>query len=463
MTRTRVAFLVSIPIAAAVPLVLAHEGHAPPSVAAFDMNAPRTVSPETATLIGLETAEADFGPIEAVMPLLGIVKTMPDRQETLVAKLPGIVATARVQTGDIVKKGDVLAELNSIELMRDLMELDELQMDFDRITSEMNQADTRIVDTQLMARTAAEQAVLAEEELQRLQQNPEAIPANVISAKQSEAMHARTEQRRREIDLSLARRLFTSLEAQADSKRRAMASLRAVITFAGHEWINPDDPKAMAHQPYLTIRAGMDGVVMSRLVNPGQGVESGVPLFQIADFSTVQIEGELPESLAARFGAATGQPVRIRTRSDGKPVSTGIVKFISPTIDPVKRTAHLIIETENPGGVLRPGMYAELSVVLRAEPEAVVVPVEAVLRDGPARFVFMKDGETYVRRDVVTGAADDRVIEIKEGVVPGDVVATRGSYHLIMLRPSADDAHDHDHDGHDHDHDHYHSDHDHSH
>src|SRR5262249_21501440 len=157
----------------------------------------------------------------------------PDRQETLVAKLAGIVATARVQTGDVVKKGDLIAELNSIELMRDLMELDELQMDFDRITSEMNQADTRIVDTQLMAKTAAEQAVLAEEELQRLQQTPEATPATVISAKQSEAMHARTEQRRREIDLSLARRLFTSLEAQADSKRRAMASLRAVITFAG--------------------------------------------------------------------------------------------------------------------------------------------------------------------------------------------------------------------------------------
>lgn len=429
----------------------AHEGHAPPSGATFDLSAPRHVAPETARLIGLETVEVDFGSVDEILPLLGIVRAAPDRQQSVVTRLAGTVVAMHKQVGDTVRKGELLAELDSIELVRDLMELEELQSDHERLLGEMNQAESRIVDMQVLARAAAEHASLVEEELKRLQSTPDAVAANVVSAKLAEAMQARTEQRRREIDLSLARRLFTSLDAQVASKVRGITIMRGLCTLAGYEWSDPATG-TVSGTPLMRLRAGIDGVVTARFANPGQGLEAKKPLLEIADFSTVQVEGELPESLAARLGPAPMNAVRISIAGDPPRAATGVVRFISPTVDLVKRTAHLLIEAENAGGVLRPGMYVDLAVVLRANPEAVVVPREAVLRDGPVHFVFVQEGDAFVKHDVKPGASDDRLTEIIEGLAPGDVVAARGAYHLVNMRAAgaggAADAHD----GHGHSH-----------
>ncbi len=449
MPRRRIVLMFAPPVVAAagITAVLAHEGHAPPSASTFDLNAPRHVSTQTAAMIGLTTAEADFGSVEEILPLLGIVRAAPDKQQTLVARLSGTVAAVHKQVGDTVKKGDLLVELDSIDLMRDLMELEELDGEQQKLYGEMNQAESRIVDMQLLAKAANEQATLAEEELARLQASADAIPANQLSRKQGEVLQARTEQRRREIDLALARRLFSSLETQQDSMLRSVTKLRALISLAGYEWPDPANPGVISGTPTLRIRAGIDGVVTSRLINPGQGIEAGQAMIEIADFSSVQIEGELPESLAARLGNSLDHAVRARTTPDPNTPILGRVKFISPTVDPVKRTAHLIIEANNPAGALRPGAYVDIAVVLRANPEAVVVPRDAVLRDGPVHFVFLKDGDAFIKHDVVAGASDDRVIEIVDGLAPGDQVAVRGAYNLVMMRAGGGggDEHAHEH------------------
>ena len=66
----------------------------------------------------------------------------------------------------------------------------------------------------------------------------------------------------------------------------------------------------------------------------------------------------------------------------------------------------------------------------------------------------MKDGDAYVKREVIPGLRDDRVVEVKEGLTPGDVVVTHGAYLLTQLRPKAaaggHDEHDHEHEGHSH-------------
>lgn len=420
---------------AAAPNARAHEGHKAPSATGFDLNAPRHVSEGMARLIGLETAEIDFGIVEDVLQLVGVVRARPDQQQTLVSRLSGTVVSVRVQVGDLVKKGDPIAELDSIDLLRDLMELEEQQTELSRLHGEMNQADSRIVDMQLLAKAAADQASIAEEELQRLQQSADAVPANIISARQSAALQARTEQRRREIDLSLARRLFIALEGQAEGVQRTIAALRAIITLAGYEWPNPDATGTL--RQVITLRAGMDGVVTARHLNPGQGAEAGQAILEIASFDSVQVEGELPASLGSKLSASAGHTARVRSLIEGAPPIEGVVRYISPTVDPVKRTVHAIIEAPNPGGELRPGLYVDVAIVLRQAADAVVVPIEAVQRDGPLYFVFLKEMNHFVRRDVQLGARDDRTAEVLDGLVPGDVVATRGAYNLVMMRGSA--------------------------
>ena len=176
-------------------------------------------------------------------------------------------------------------------------------------------------------------------------------------------------------------------------------------------------------------------MVVIRTALPGQWAPAGEKLLEVADFSIVQIEGELPESLIARVVSRTSDKVRIRIAADAKFLGDGTVKFISPVLDEVKRTAHVLIEAANGDGVLRDGMFADLAIVLREEKTAVVVPVTAVMQDGPVHFEFVKNGDVYQKQDITPGLSCDQFVEVIAGLAPGDVVVSQGAYSLTQLRP----------------------------
>ncbi len=119
-------------------------------------------------------------------------------------------------------------------------------------------------------------------------------------------------------------------------------------------------------------------------------------------------------------------------------MAEGAVRFLSPVIDASKRTAHVIVDVNNPKGLLRQGQFVDLSVVISSNDSAVVVPASAVVKEGPLQYVFVREGtgekEVFKKRDVATGARDDRVVEILSGLVPGDVVAVGGAFSLSQLR-----------------------------
>lgn len=181
-------------------------------------------------------------------------------------------------------------------------------------------------------------------------------------------------------------------------------------------------------------------MVTTRSAAVGQGVEAGQPLLTIGDFARVQIEGELPEGLVDRLTAASGSKVRIRrgVGAASDVVAEGTVRFVSPVIDATKRTAHVLVEAENAKGLLRQGQFVDLSIVIAANDSAVVIPASAIVKDGPLLYVFVREGKgddvIYKKRDIAAGVRDDRVVEIKLGLVPGDVIAVSGAFSLSQLR-----------------------------
>ena len=85
--------------------------------------------------------------------------------------------------------------------------------------------------------------------------------------------------------------------------------------------------------------------------------------------------------------------------------------------------------------------------MLSTNDSAVVVPASAIVKEGPLQYVFVKEGkgvsEVFKKRDVATGVRDDRIVEIKQGLVPGDVIAVSGAFSLSQLRgfvPGAPEA-----------------------
>ncbi len=448
--------LLAAALAILSPSLFAHEGHGKGEVAPYDLDTPRKVSPETAAHIGLETAEVDFGEVEEVLRLIGVVRPVPDHVQAITARIAGTILRITVQVGDRVHIGDLIAEIDSPALAEYVYEARKFDSEYFQLLGELAGAGSRIDELLVQVDAASEHASIVDAQFARLQNNNGAIAVNILSEKQTEAVRARSEARLREIELSLARRRLDAMNQQAEAMQQSREALREVIASIRVQF-HSDAPTRVASTNttnlaltgasretsgrlgLVSLYAPIGGVVIYREVTTGEGVEAGETLVTIADYSSVQIEGELPESIVDRLGTGVDQPVRIRLASDTaeNPIGTGHVRFISPVIDPVKRTTHVIVAADNAQGLLRDGLYVDLAVVLRKETSAIVVPTSAVVTDGPVHFVFVKDGEFYKKQDIDPGARDDRVIEVLDGVFPGDVIVTRGAYSLTQLRPTA--------------------------
>jgi RND family efflux transporter MFP subunit len=433
----------------------AHEGHGGAEIGPYDLDTPRQVTLETAAHIGLKTAEVDFGAVESVLLLSGIVRAAPDRHWTISTRTAGKVLAVRVQVGDKVTKGELLAEIDSPELARNVYEVRKLEADYQKLLLDLTRSEGRVRQLEVETENANLTARLAEEELKRSElAGEQVIPLNTLAERRGAAARSRGEAKLKEVDLSVAREEATVLKNQAQALRLSRDALLALsnvevvpVTTGAQPSTSPSAEEASRSRPaneqpinLVRLVAPADGLVIERSARPGHWATTGETLLSIADYAVVQIEGELPESLLPRLSTVHGSAVRVRTPAEPDTVVTGTIKFISPVIDEVKRTAHVLIEVPNPQGRFRDGMFVDLAIVLQEKKDAVVVPVSAVLEDGPVHFVFMKNGDVYQKQDITPGLRNDLLIEVLGGVAPGDVVVTQGAYSLTQLRPKGKTA-----------------------
>jgi len=177
--------------------------------------------------------------------------------------------------------------------------------------------------------------------------------------------------------------------------------------------------------PTVTVTAPIAGVVDDRLVAVGEAVEPSKTLLHIADLSQVIVQAEAYEEDVGKV--ALGQEARVHVFAYPAESFTGRVTFLGQQLDPEKRTLAVWITVANPDARLKPGMFAKAALVLKRNTGVLTVPLQAVLESGGEHFVFVESGDTFNRVDVRLGAADDRFVEITEGLVPGDRVVTQGS------------------------------------
>jgi membrane fusion protein, heavy metal efflux system len=177
--------------------------------------------------------------------------------------------------------------------------------------------------------------------------------------------------------------------------------------------------------PLVLITAPLSGTVVERNVSLGGAVEPNKTLFRIADLSKVIVEGDVFESDISKV--KLGQGARIRLDAYPNKVFAGKVTFVASALDPQKRTLQLWVSVDNGQGLLKPELFARVALVVQHSKEALTVPVEAIIDDGAEKFVFVKNGNRFIRQDVATGVSDDRYVEITDGLRPGDKVITDGN------------------------------------
>ena len=177
--------------------------------------------------------------------------------------------------------------------------------------------------------------------------------------------------------------------------------------------------------PLVSITAPLSGIVVERNISLGGTVEPNKTLFRIADLSKVIVEGDVFESDVSKV--KLGQGTRIRLDAYPDKVFTGKVTFVASELDPMKRTLHLWVSVDNKEGLLKPELFARVALVVEHSREVLAVPVDTIIDDGAEKFVFVKNGNQFIRQDVATGVSDDRYIEITDGLYPGDQVVTDGN------------------------------------
>jgi RND family efflux transporter MFP subunit len=177
-----------------------------------------------------------------------------------------------------------------------------------------------------------------------------------------------------------------------------------------------------------TIEAPISGVVTALDAQVGALAGPGTPLMAIVNPNLIKVEFNLTERLIDKV--APGDEVVVRFLSLPGQEFSGVVTAVSPAADP--RTGVFLVEAtlENEAGLLAPGFFAEVDLVVDASEGNLVIPRSALLREGDQYYVYIVEGERARKKLVTLGLSDGEKVEVLSGLEEDDLVVIKGQHYL---------------------------------
>jgi multidrug efflux pump subunit AcrA (membrane-fusion protein) len=222
-----------------------------------------------------------------------------------------------------------------------------------------------------------------------------------------------------------------------------LASTTAKLRLLGFE--EPDFASLLsAHSPLpaLGIRAPMSGTVVETEVMAGSAVEPGTCLAEVADLATLWVLADVYEKDLA--SAYPGAKAELAFAAYPGEAFAGTLTQVGPVMDDQTRTVKCRLEVRNPGGRLKPGMFAAVRIFAAEPLSLLAVPEEAVRMAEGKAVVFVEMGPgRYVRRDIEKGRTVEGFVEVVKGLSAGERVVTAGSFDVKaeMLKSAAEGEH----------------------
>jgi RND family efflux transporter MFP subunit len=232
------------------------------------------------------------------------------------------------------------------------------------------------------------------------------------------------------------RQRYESAERDYESKRalyeegllsaEALRPIETTLAEAKLEW-----ERSRLTEARSQLVTPIDGVVLYLArderglpLADGQLVTVGFVVAQVAPTDRLVADIDLVAGDVARV--RVGMAARVRHPDTATEGVVGRVSRLAPTVDATTRTMRAEVAVDNPAGVLRPGMFVEVTVIAERREGVPVVPREAVAERGGRKVVFVLNGQKVSRREVGLGLGDDQMIEIRQGVQPGEKIVVRG-------------------------------------
>jgi len=177
----------------------------------------------------------------------------------------------------------------------------------------------------------------------------------------------------------------------------------------------------------VTVTAPQGGIIWEIGARDGMAVMPGTTLFKLAGIGSVWVTADVPEAQAALV--RTGIPVEARATAYPDRAFKGTVNALLPEVNAQTRTVRARIVLANPGGALKPGMFATLSFGGMNGKSGVLVPAEAVIQTGKRNVVIVDTGNGgFAPVDVVVGRESGELVEIVKGVEAGQKVVVSGQF-----------------------------------
>ncbi len=356
-----------------------------------------------ASIAAITKAGVDVEPVErrAISEDISAAGEIRYDETTMAGVSPqtnGIVRQVLAKVGDWVKPGDVLAVIDSQEAGR--------------------------LKTALLSALLQEQ--LKQDQVDRL---AKLAPSGAVAG--SRVIEAQTDLRQATVEVEQAVRAFVNLGLHVDVDRLRVASLdeaKSMIRSIGADQISTSGES----DNLIAVIAPLQGRVVERAATLGKVVDRGSEMFRIVDTRSVWLDLRVAAEQASLV--KLGQTVRFLP--DGQTTAhQGTVSWISTEVDSQTRTVRVRAELANADENLRNESFGQGQIVLRDEPDAIVVPESSLQWDGTGHVVFVRDArffekdrpKFFVARSIRPGVRRDGFVEIIAGVLPGEVVASSGS------------------------------------
>jgi len=240
-----------------------------------------------------------------------------------------------------------------------------------------------------------------------------------------------------ELDDAEARAELAAAEAERRNAQQLLERSRALLNRQAVPEAKVEELSAMldradaavrgarARLQDLVITAPFAGQTGLRRVSPGALVTNGTAITTLDDIRTVKLDFRVPE--AALGSLHSGLSVSARSPAFPADSFTGTVTVIDTRVDPVTRAVEVVAMLPNDDRRLRPGMFMNIGLTLSSRPDAVLIPEEALVPLGERQFIFVVTDGRSKRRAITIGQRRAGMVEVVDGIKPGEMVITRGT------------------------------------
>ncbi len=391
-------------------------------------------------VVDVTTAQAIVRPIPSYFEATGNLAS--DAQTDVAPTVGGKIVAVNFDVGSYVRQGDVLVRLDE----RDAgIRLEQAQSQAQQARSAVGQAEAQVEQARANVRQAQAQLGLGENgrfdinNVAEVRNAKAALELAELEYKRSARLLesgdiARTiyDQRRTQFEqaqsayqaaLNSANQRFAAIrsaQAQVDTAEAGVRAARSAVQTA--------EAQILAAQKGVTdtvIYSPLSGYVSERVADVGEYISPNTPNAKIATIlrtSVLRLKIDVPEQSIGQV--ATGQSISLQVSAYPDRNFAGTVVRMSPNVNATARTMVVEAEVPNPEGLLKPGQFATVRITQSQPASAVMVPVTAVKTNGDVNSVFVvKEGIAY-EQFVQLGLLENDMIQVKQGVAEGDVVAT---------------------------------------